>query len=560
MKFFDKNTLTLIVALILLIVLSRVFFFRIDLTSDKRHSISPQTKNLMKTVGEPIDAVVYLTGDLNSGFLRLKNSTSEMLNELNVYSQSKVNVRFENPSEAASAEIREQKYLELENRGMTGTSVYEKDKEGKAIQKIIYPWVELSYRGKTVPVNLLKNDRTLSGIENLNVSIENLEFELTDAIRRLVKTDIEKIAFLEGHGELSEVETYDISKSLSRYFQIDRGIIGTDASVLDSYKAVIIAKPTESFSEKDKFVLDQYVMRGGSLLWLVDGVRTSDESLVISGSTPAIPLDLNLNDLLFRYGVRINPVIVEDVQSTLMPVNIAPKGEKPQFQPMSWVFSPILLTSSQHTATKNIPPVKARFASAVEPVGENKGVSKSIILATSSHTHITQTPANVSLTDLPDLKDKNYFNLSHVPVGIALEGEFPSAFANRMPPPELQPAPQIIKSSKMTRQIVIANGDIIRNEVQQAGDSIEALPLGFDRYMNQQFGNKEFINNAVLYLTDKEGWMELRSRTIPLRLLNKDNISSQRMQWQVVNVLVPMIVLLVVGLIYQWGRRRKYKM
>ncbi len=559
MKFPDKNTLILTATLILLVVLSNFFFFRIDLTSDKRHSISPQTKNLMKTVSEPIDAVVYLTGDLNSGFLRLKNSTSDMLRELNVYSKSKVNVRFENPSEAESVETREQTYLELESRGMTGTSVYDKDKEGKAIQKIIYPWVELTYQGKTIPVNLLKNDRTLSGEENLNISIENLEFELTDAVRRLVKTNIEKIAFLEGHGELSEIETYDISKSLSRYFQIDRGVIGSDASILDGYKAVIIAKPTEPFSEKDKFVLDQYVMRGGSLLWLVDGVRISDESLAVSGTTPAMPLDLNLNDLLFRYGVRINPVVVEDVQSTLMPVNVAPKGEKPQFQPMPWVFSPLLLTSSEHTATKNLPPVKARFASMLEPVGESQGISKNIILATSSHTHITQAPANISLAAMPDLKDNNYFNLSYVPVGIALEGEFSSAFANRMAPPELQSASQIIKSSKKTRQIVVANGEIIRNEVQQQGDSVEALPLGFDRYMNQQFGNKDFIHNAVLYLADKEGWMDLRSRTIPLRLLNKSKVSSQRTQWQLINVLLPLIVLLVFGLAYQWIRRRKYK-
>lgn len=558
MKFRDKNTIVIIGSIVALIVLSGLFHFRIDLTSDKRHSISRQTKELMRGIDKPIDAVIYLTGDLNSGFLRLKKSTIEMLTELNAFSKSNINVRFHNPSEAESAALREQNFLELEKRGIIGTAVYDKDKEGKAIQKVVFPWVELSYEGKTIPVNLLENDPALSGEENLNISIENLEFELTDAVRRLTKKDVDKVAFLEGHGELNELETYEISKSLSRYFQIDRGVIGTDAAVLDEYKAVIIAKPTEKFSEKDKFVLDQYVMNGGSLLWLVDGVQVSEESLTRSGTSAVMPLDLNLSDLLFRYGVRINPVLVEDVQSTLMPMNIAPKGEKPQFHPTPWVFSPLLLTSSEHAATKNIPPIKSRFASMVEPVGADKSITKTVILATSSNTHITPTPASISLAFMPDLKDKNYFNLEHVPVGAILEGSFPSAFANRMAPPEIDPIPKIIKSGKKTRQIVFADGDIIRNEVVLQDDSLQTLPLGFDRYTGQQFGNNELITNAVLYLTDKDGWMKLRSRTIPLRLLNKSKVYEQRVQWQIINVLVPIILLLLLGIIYQIHRKRKY--
>lgn len=558
MKFPDNKSIFIIIVITALIVLSGLTRFRIDLTSDKRHSISRQTKALMKSVDKPIDAVMYLDGDLNSGFLRLKNSTTEMLAELNARSKSSVNVRFDNPSESESPQMQEQKYIELESRGIIGTTVYDKDKEGKAIQKIVFPWVELSYEGKSIPVNLLKNDRNLSGEENLNISIENLEFELTDAIRRLTKKKIEKIAFLEGHGELNELETYEISKKLSRYFQIDRGVIGVETDVLDEYKAVIIAKPAEKFSEKDKFILDQYVMRGGSLLWLIDGVQISEESLATTGVSPVLPLDLNLNDLLFRYGVRINPVIVEDVQSTLIPVNIAPQDEKPEFQPIPWVFSPLLLTSSEHNATINTPPVKARFASMVEGVGSDETVTKTVILATSSNTHITPTPANIMLAFMPDLKDKDYFNFAHVPVGVVLEGTFTSVFANRMAPPEIQLAPQIIKSSKPTRQIVIADGDIIRNEVVQLDDSLQTLPLGFDRYTNQQFGNSEFITNAVLYLTDKDGWMELRSRTIPLRLLNKKNVSEQRILWQAINVVFPLLVLVVVGVVYQMSRKRKY--
>lgn len=559
MKQYPKNNIFLLIAIVCLIVLSNYFTFRVDLTSDKRNSVSSQAKNLMKRVQAPIEAVIFLTGDLNSGFYRLKNSTVEMLTALRAYSSSGISIRYENPSEAESEQMREQNYVELEQRGMTGTTVYDKDTEGKAIRKVIYPWVELTYQGKTIQVNLLKNDQSRSGEENLNVSIENLEFELTDAMRRLIKKDVEKIAFIEGHGELSEQETWDISKSLSHYFQIDRGIIDSDAGVLNDYKSIIIAKPTQPFSEKDKFVLDQYLMNGGTLLWLLDGVKISKESLSETGITPAMPLDLNLDDMLFRYGVRINPVVVEDVQSTLMPVNIAPEGEKPVFQPVPWIYAPLLLTSSGHPATKSLPSVKADFASAIELVGDDKALSKSIVLATSSRTHLTLTPATISPASMPDLKDKNYFNHSFAPVGVILEGTFLSVFANRMVPPELLSPPAIIKSgTQATRQAVIADGDIIRNEILQVGDSTRTLPLGFDSYTQQQFGNNALITNLILYLTDDDGWMDLRSRTIPLRLLNKNKVSTDSLKLQLVNILLPLLLLLIFGFLYQWGRKKKY--
>ena len=558
MKSVSKSTYILLASVLTLIVLSCFFFYRIDLTSDKRFSISPQTKVLMKSVSDPLKVVVYLTGDLNPGFLRLKNTTVDMLEELSIYSKKDINISYINPSQAENNEEREQKYAELEQRGMTATSVYEKDKEGKDIQKIIYPWIEFTYKGKTIPVNLLKNIRGISGEENLNISAENLEFELTDAIRRLVNTKVDKIAFLEGHGELTDMETYDISKSLSRYYQIDRGIIGTDPAVLNVYKTVIIAKPTQSFSEKDKFVIDQYIMHGGRVLWLVDGVRISNESLSTIGATPVMELDLNLSDILFRYGVRISPVLVEDVQSALIPVNVAVKGEQPKFEPMPWVYAPLLLTSGEHVITKNLAPVKAQFASAVEMVGEDKNVTRNFLIASSDNTHVLQTPSEISVGKMPDLKDKNYFNTAYVPVGVVIEGKFQSVFANRMVPKEIINAPAVQKTSVATRQIVIADGDIIRNETEGTGENQKSLPLGFDRYMNQQFGNRDLITNAVLYLTDKNGWMNLRSKTVALRLLNKNISATQKTKWQIINVVIPPVILILFGLMYQWLRRRKY--
>ena len=556
MKIRNHQNLLFFICLIVLALISFFFFFRIDLTSDKRYSIADQTKMLMAKTDSPLKVVVYLDGDLNPGFLRLKKSTAELLDELSVYSNHNIDIQFENPSLADSPEQREKKYTELQNRGLAPTAVYERDKEGKSIQKVIFPWIEMTYKGKKVQVCLLKNILGNSGEENLNISVENLEFEITDGIRRLVNTEVSKIAFLEGHGELSEAETYDISKTLSKYFQIDRGTIATNATILDNYKAVIIAKPTKPFSESDKFIIDQYIMHGGRVLWLLDGVRISKENLSTIGLSPAIELDLNLNDQLFRYGVRINPVLLQDVQCASVPVNIARVGATPQFEPTPWYFAPLLLTSPEHPITRNITEVRSEFCSGIDLVGDNKQVKSQLLLATSDNTHIVGTPTTIDLSQKIKPNDKAYFNAGYVPVAVAMEGNFESDFANRMIPAGLTNTSPIRRQSLNTRQIVVADGGIIRNETTEKDST--TLPLGFDRYMNQQFGNKDFIQNAVLYLADNDGWMQLRSRTLKLRLLNKRITNEDRITWELINVLVPLGFLLIFGIGYQIQRKRKY--
>jgi len=556
MKIRNHQNLLFFICLIILALISFFFFFRIDLTSDKRYSIADQTKMLMAKTDSPLKVVVYLDGDLNPGFLRLKKSTAELLDELSVYSNHNIDIQFENPSLADSPEQREKKYTELQNRGLAPTAVYERDKEGKSIQKVIFPWIEMTYKGKKVQVCLLKNILGNSGDENLNISVENLEFEITDGIRRLVNTEVSKIAFLEGHGELSEAETYDISKTLSKYFQIDRGTIATNATILDNYKAVIIAKPTKPFSESDKFIIDQYIMHGGRVLWLLDGVRISKENLSTIGLSPAIELDLNLNDQLFRYGVRINPVLLQDVQCASVPVNIARVGATPQFEPTPWYFAPLLLTSPEHPITRNITEVRSEFCSGIDLVGDNKQVKSQLLLATSDNTHIVGAPTTIDLSQKIKPNDKAYFNAGYVPVAVAMEGNFESDFANRMIPAGLTNTSPIRRQSLNTRQIVVADGGIIRNETTEKDST--TIPLGFDRYMNQQFGNKDFIQNAVLYLADNDGWMQLRSRTLKLRLLNKRITNEDRITWELINVLVPLGLLLIFGIGYQIQRKRKY--
>ena len=552
----NSRNIIILVSILAIIGISLLYHFRLDLTSDKRYSISNPTKNLMEKLDEPLKVTVYIEGDLNPGFQRLKISTGELLDELSVYTGKNIELCYQNPSIATSQEQREKKYAELEAAGFTPTAVYEHDNEGKAIQKIIFPWIELRYKGKKVQVCLLKNIKGNSGEENLNISIENLEFEITDGIRRLVNTEVSKIAFMEGHGELTEPETYDISKSLSRYFQIDRGVLGTNAAVLDNYKVIIVAKPTKPFSESDKFIIDQYIMRGGRVLWLLSGVLVSKENLSASGLSPALELDVNLSDQLFRYGVRINPVLLQDVQCTSFPVNIAPPGANPQFEPSPWYFAPLLLASPEHPVTRNITEVRSEFCSGIDVVGNNKQVNYSLLLVTSDNTHILGTPTTIDLSQKLKPTDKTYFNAGYVPVAVAMEGIFESDFANRMVPKGLSNLLPIRKQSFKTRQIVVADGGIIRNETVLKDST--RIPLGFDRFMNQQFGNKDFIQNAVLYLADDDGWMKLRNRTLKLRLLNKKLVNEDRLTWQLVNVLLPVGLLLIFGIGYQIIRKRKY--
>jgi len=297
-------------------------------------------------------------------------------------------------------------------------------------------------------------------------------------------------------------------------------------------------------------------MHGGRVLWLIDGVKISKENLSTMGLSPAMEMDVNLSDQLFRYGVRINPVLLQDVQCASVPVNIASAGANPQFELSPFFYAPLLLASPEHPVTRNITEVRSEFCSGIDVVGNNKQMNYSLLLATSDNTHIVGTPTTIDLSQKPKATDKTYFNLGYVPVAVALEGKFESVFANRMIPKGLTNVLPIVKQSLNTRQIIVANGNIIRNETYPKDST--TIPLGFDRSMNQQFGNKEFVQNAVLYLADNDGWMELRNRSLKLRLLNKKITNEDSITWQLVNVLIPIGLLLIFGVAYQIIRKRKY--
>lgn len=519
------------------VILALLSVLRWDLTEDKRYSLNDATIQLVESLDEPVEVVVYLDGDLNSGFKRLRNATNELVEELSSYGD--ITVR------SGSAE-------EIEGKDLMPTVVHERTKDGKTAQTTIWPYASVSYKHRTAYIPLLHNSRGLSGEENLNQSIENLEYVFAEALHSLKQSEPLRVAFLEGHNELSEREVYDLSRSLARYFEVDRGVLGTDPKALDPYKVVIIADPQQPFSERDKYILDQYLMRGGRILWAVNGVRFSEDALTKGGKTPVIPLELNLSDMLFRYGIRVNPSLLQDVQCVPVPVNVSSDPQQPNYQPVPWYYGPILLTSQLSPITRNVGQVSSSFASHVDAVGGEDGIEKRILLATSTASRMTSTPAEVDLADLnPDLST---FQYSHIPVAVSMEGVFQSIFSHRLPPEGLDSIDTQVTKSVPTKQVVIACGNILRNDWQQG----EPLPVGYDRYSGMQFGNRDFLTNAVLFLADDEGLIALREKEIALRLINTERAYANKAWIQTVSIIAPIIILSIIGCVVLLYRRRRY--
>ena len=517
---------------------------RWDLTDDKHYSLSEASKTLLKQTDAPIEVTVLLDGDLNAGFRRLKKATEETIEEMDVYGQI-INHK--------------SSIINIDSLGLTPIIIHEREQNGKTAQTKVYPYALMTYKGRRAVVTLLRNTRGLSGEENLNASIEQLEFAFMEALHLLQQHETPRVAILEGHGEPDEAHTYDLMVALSKYFQIDRGAIGvTDDSLqltgheLDPYKAVLIVDPQEAFSDAEKFVIDQYIMRGGAVLWALNGVRFSEQVLQSDGFTPVLPLELGLTEMLFRYGIRVNPALVQDLQCLPIPVNVSSDPQQPNLQPMPWTYAPLLLTSEGSPITRSLGQVMSTFVSPLDAVGGEDGIEKRILLATSTASRVTATPGEVNLNDMNP--DAAAFAYQYVPVAVSLEGEFGSAFAHRMVPEGVTGA-EIIKRSVKTRQVVIGSGSVLQNEVQRG----QMLPMGYDRYSGMQFSNRDMVTNAVLWLTDSEGLISLREKTVALRLLNDRRAHDERLKVQLISTISPVAILALIGGIVYSIRKRKYE-
>lgn len=531
---------------------------RIDLTEDKRYTLSEPTHEILSSLKNDIYIQVYLEGDMPIPLKRLRRSVHDLLDEFRIASGRKVDFSFINPSQGETDEQRNSMYESLIDKGLMPTYLQAEDKEGGSSQRIIFPGMIVNYNGVEIPVNFLKNNPSLTPEQNILHSSEGLEYETIQTIATISADTVYRIAFLEGHSEIPEIETADITYNLARYFTIDRGAIGGKPGSLDSYAAVVIAGPSEEFTEADKYVIDQYIMKGGKVIWFIEEVYVNADSLSM-GETAALYRPLNLEDQLFRYGARVNPEIVQDVNCQFIRIKVIGSGGNQQFVPVPWIYYPLLGPSSSHPVTRNINKVKGEFVNFIDTVGLDTAIRKHILLSTSDYSRTLAPPVLISLSESERLPDENEFTKSNLPVAILLEGKFPSAFRNRMVSNFIEKPGPLIGESEETKLIVVADADIIRNGVRRSGNSETPLPLGQDRYSGEIYGNTDFIVNCLNYLVDDRGLMQLRSREIKIRLLDRSRIRQERLKWQLLNLVGPVVVVIVAGVVFNFVRKRRFE-
>lgn len=555
----QRDLLNLLLSIIIIALLNFIFsfvFHRFDLTSEKRFTLTSGSVQLAKGLDDVVFVKVYLEGDFPGapGFKRLRNSTKELLDEFRAYAGDNIEYEFVDPNAIADKKQREEQYEQLAKKGLQATNLEVKGEKGMN-QQIIFPGAIVTYKGRELPWQLLKTQMGIDPNEQLNNSIQTLEYEFSNTIRRLNVGLKPRIAFIDGQHELDSLRVADVAESLKEYYDIERISISTQLRVLDGFKAIVIAKPDTAFNEKDKFIIDQYIMRGGNVLWLIDPVYVSYDSLRKSAFTLGLENPLNIKDQLFKYGVRINDNLVQDRQCSAIPVNKALAGQQPRFELMPWFFSPLIIPMEQHPIVKNLDLIKFDFVSSIDTIG-TPAIRKTILLKTSRYTKLVPAPVRINLGMVNIRPDENQFRKSFQPVAILLEGKFESVYINRIPP-------NIAKDSaigfrdkgKPAKMIVVSDGDVIANNVDRNG---QAMALGYDIYTRKMYGNKNFILNCVNWLCDDSGFMSARARDIKLRMLNKKKIVAERLKWQVINTSLPILLVILVGFILFFIRKRKY--
>ena len=530
--------------------------FSLDLTEEKRFTLSPASVELLEKLESPAVIRVYLGGNMPIDFKRFKESIKAQLTEYKRIAGKNIQFVFINPTENPNKEERFALYQYLYKNGITPIEAKEEGIE-QSSETMLFPAAIISYNNKELGVNLLQSDYRFSpeSPENINQSAQALEYEFTNALRKIMRKKTEKIAFVEGHGELSEVELASISRTLAEYYQIDRGSLAGQLDQLNDYKALIIASPLYKFTNEEKYVLDQYIMQGGSVLFMLEGVNIRMDSLNTQSTTLAIPASVNLEDLLFKYGLRINADIVEDLRCSKIGLSTHGYNNKTEIKWFPWHYFPMLVSENNHPINKYIDLIRTEFISTIDTVNKTEGLKKTILLSSSTSSRISATPLPISFLNINIPADKNTFNHKPLPVAVLLEGSFTSLYKTRIVPIE-KLGYKKIENSKKTKIIVISDGDMIRNIISPEG---KPYPLGFDRYSQQTFkGNTQFLLNSINYLIEDESVMTTRNREIKHRPLNKKKIKREKTKWQLINVLLPFIILILGGILFNILRKQKY--
>jgi gliding-associated putative ABC transporter substrate-binding component GldG len=553
-----KNFKTLLFSIVILIIINGIgslFFYRIDLTKDQRYTLSQTSLQILKEVKEPLIIDVFLQGQFPGEFKKLQTETQQILEEFKAYNKN-ITFQFVNPIE--NEEERDTIIQSFLERGLTPVNVTVEDK-GKQTQEIVFPWAIVTYNGRSTKVPLLKNIMGATTAEKVMSSVQHLEYAFSNAFNTITKSKEKKVAVIKGNGELRDIQMADFIKQVRENYYIGTFTLDSVAKkpneslkYLKKYDLAIIAKPTERFTDEEKLVLDQFIIHGGKTLWLIDQVNIEMDSLYNdSGAALAYPFDLNLNDLFFKYGFRINPTLVKDVMATPIALATGEKGSATQYTQYPWFYSPLVYPSGKSPIVTNVDALKFEFSNGIDILKND--LKKTILLQSSPYSKLIGAPVDVNLNMVTERPEQTDFkNTGNIPLAILLEGKFKSTYTNRVLP---FPEKSFKSEGKSNKMIVVSDGDLIRNQLDK---NYQPLELGYDKWTNKLYGNKEFLMNCVNYLLDENGLINIRSKEVNLPLLDKEKVYQDYSLIQWITVGLPILFLAAFGFLFTHLRKRKY--
>lgn len=553
----------LAIILVMLNIVSSKFHKQFDLTSEKRFSLSTPTKDLLKTLNEDVVIEVYLKGSFPAGFQRLQESTREVLQQFKVYGGNRIRFEFINPLEGKNEKEKETVFGVLANKGINPVNLQvQQDEDEGYSQKIIYPSALVSINGKEEPVNLLESHLSMSPDEKLHHASLMLEYKFASAIKKLRQPDKKKVAIVAGNMELLGMNTIDILYSLEKIYDLDTIDLSHTIGIPNIYNTAFIISPTTTFDEQNKFKLDQFVMHGGRILWCIEQLKYDMDSLKNSSATMAMDYNLNLEDMLFNYGVRINPDFIEDYQqANPIPVTVGMIGNQPDIKLLPWSYYPYSIPTSKHPIVNNMDAVMFMMASSMDTIA-NPEVKKTILLTSSNRSRRVPAPVRISLSNLKFKPTPEMFREANIPMAVLLEGKFKSLFANRIDPHFIKIYEDSLKQDYKTacekdnKMIVVSDGNVPMNDFSQTRGPMES---GYYKFTEQMFANKNFILNCMEYLTEDVNLLEARSKSEKLRLLDMARIKNEKLKWQIVNIGLPIALVLIFANAYFFFRKRKYE-
>lgn len=531
--------------------LAALYAFRIDLTEERRYTIKAPTVSLLQNLDDDVYIDVYLEGELNAEFRRLRKAVRETLEEFRVQSGNRVHYQFSDPLAAAGANAQQEFMADLVSKGLKPINIID-SKDGRRTEKIVFPGALVSFGGLQSGVMLLK-DQIGGAQQDINRAIEGIEFELANTIQQLTLTERKRVGFVSGHRELDSVEVSALREALAAQYDVNLKVRLDRPLRKTGYDVIVVAKPQSMFSEAEKYTLDQYLMSGGNLIFLLDALRVNLDS-VATGDYYAFPYALGLDDMLFRYGVRLNPDLVQDLVSLRYPIVTGQVNGKPQITPIEWPYFPLVNQYAAHPVTRNLDATMLRFAGSLDSV-KAAGVKKTPLLFSSAYSRRVSAPLKINVNDLRKEITPQNFSTANIPVAYLLEGTFRSLYDNRFLPDGVDDTGRT-NVSLPARVVVIADGDVARNDInRRTGQPVE---LGFDAVSNHTFANRELLLNLVAFLTDDSGLITTRTKEIRVRPLDKEKVRASRTYWQLLNLVAPLLVLLAIGAGKAYFRLRRY--